>query len=909
MNTFRVCICKDPHADIGTSAERKIRMQTIAENQSTISSDKLKRFVDLVGKKGYPFCPASFTSNHCRRDTFQQAQLFVLTFSSENKYVQKHCPDLTFEDIRRKSKQYQLPILFAYQMYAWFAEQWAFSVVFLNETPMYDIKEAEVMQEALMTIFPEADRMHSGVIDLRFGGFEVLHFDEAMPTINLYMVLMNMTLYLKNQYGQTNYKRNLIAFAHETGIVLDGRNLPIISVEEDSAEKVEKLDMNVDENSDRISHQKNDKNSPSPTIYIEGHGEKLSKLSRLNYHVHFNENIGHESYMAKTKVHQPYRSDIIATLGFNCKLFHEFASAHNNRKLSFQELFGIATNLTRIETGGKVFQAILGVNPILTQEVSLDSWKYYLFWLKDRNPYPCNSFCPYCESCNHGRNILSTCKPKPHQIERICAEEELVSLEEAHEDFESKFYEAVESDKKIWHVIQSQTAIGKTQTILELLQNNPELKVLIAVPTNKLKREVQNRARDAGVELVVSPSLHEVGEELPKRIWNKIERKMEAGKPLKPYISKIIESKANKKSDLKYIQRLKDYLKEQDSFYGYEGSAVTTHRRIASVNLSKYDLIIIDEDYVFSTILADRSEISISALKKLRNRLQKNDLLWNKVNQILKLKNRSDFFALDEIDYDKRYDKINSKINLHSLCDGTHFCRCEGNQEDEDRIVFTKPPRLPSGMKYIMLSATASKEICAYCFGEENVQFYACKKAELCGTLNQYYEESMSRNYLKEHPERFEQIKAWSGCEHTITFKKYIQYCTDELYFGNCVGSDTLKGEDINVIGTPHQPEWIYKLFAFSLDLDFDGDLITNSIVLHNGYRFRFTTFDNKWLRKIQFYVIETDLEQAVGRARLLRCDATVNVFSNFPLSQAILKESDCTKNRLSQNNRFSKAD
>ena len=36
-----------------------------------------------------------------------------------------------------------------------------------------------------------------------------------------------------------------------------------------------------------------------------------------------------------------------------------------------------------------------------------------------------------------------------------------------------------------------------------------------------------------------------------------------------------------------------------------------------------------------------------------------------------------------------------------------------------------------------------------------------------------------------------------------------------------------------------------------------------------------------------------TDLEQAVGRARLLRCDATVNLFSNFPLRQAILKESE----------------
>ena len=65
----------------------------------------------------------------------------------------------------------------------------------------------------------------------------------------------------------------------------------------------------------------------------------------------------------------------------------------------------------------------------------------------------------------------------------------------------------------------------------------------------------------------------------------------------------------------------------------------------------------------------------------------------------------------------------------------------------------------------------------------------------------------MSRLYLEEHPERLEQIKEWTENPHTITFMKYEQYCTDQLYFGNCMGCDTLKGENIDVIGTPHQPE------------------------------------------------------------------------------------------------------
>ena len=83
------------------------------------------------------------------------------------------------------------------------------------------------------------------------------------------------------------------------------------------------------------------------------------------------------------------------------------------------------------------------------------------------------------------------------------------------------------------------------------------------------------------------------------------------------------------------------------------------------------------------------------------------------------------------------------------------------------------------------------------------------------------------------------------------------------------------------------------------LGFEVAADLNPCSSVTHNGYRFRFATFDDEILRMIQLYIIETDLEQAIGRARLLRCDAIVNLFSNFPLRQAILKESEYDKKQL----------
>ena len=62
-------------------------------------------------------------------------------------------------------------------------------------------------------------------------------------------------------------------------------------------------------------------------------------------------------------------------------------------------------------------------------------------------------------------------------------------------------------------------------------------------------------------------------------------------------------------------------------------------------------------------------------------------------------------------------------------------------------------------------------------------------------------------------------------------------------------------------------------------------------------------TYKDEKMRRLQFYFIESELEQAVGRARLLRFPCNVHLFSNFPLRQAILmqdkymvtKESQCT--------------
>ena len=214
----------------------------------------------------------------------------------------------------------------------------------------------------------------------------------------------------------------------------------------------------------------------------------------------------------------------------------------------------------------------------------------------------------------------------------------------------------------------------------------------------------------------------------------------------------------------------------------------------------------------------------------------------------------------------------------------------------EDTIAFLKPAEFPAE-KYIMVSATADRDICRQFFGEDNVNFYECKKAEYMGTLNQYPQRSMSRSSIKSDQGIVRRLMKRFGMsgDRVITF---MSQNIGELHFGNTEGSNALEGEDILVIGTPYHAEFLYKLVAFAMGMDFDEDEeMEFQIAEHNGYRFQFKTYQNEDLRAVQFWMLESELEQAVGRARLLRNECEVHLFSNFPLSQSkIIEDFDYRK-------------
>ena len=188
-------------------------------------------------------------------------QLFALRFNG----------GVSFDEFMQKCVEYNLPVLFAYSQFSSTPEQERFTAVFLNDVSVEQPKAAEIMLDALLVIFPEADPRCKDVCQIYFGGKRLLHFDESMPTINIEFLIRNMCLYLKDRYGD-NYKRKVIEFFDRTGVALTDKKM---------------LDVSVVEPLKAFESIRNESLSPmSNVIYIIENGSYFRVRRTRNYLLH-----------------------------------------------------------------------------------------------------------------------------------------------------------------------------------------------------------------------------------------------------------------------------------------------------------------------------------------------------------------------------------------------------------------------------------------------------------------------------------------------------------------------------------------------------------------------------------------------------------------------------------------------
>jgi hypothetical protein len=542
----------------------------------------------------------------------------------------------------------------------------------------------------------------------------------------------------------------------------------------------------------------------------------------------------------------------------------------NGMWLYHQQLFGLATNLIYTEGG---FQLMIKTMEKFNEEGKTQYTQNNFNILPYINkvkypPLPIHSFSPFKED-NDLHDIISTTRDIRGLIETLEPIQK-IKITEAEELMIRKFEEIINHGKlgKIY-LFSLPTAIGKTECFTET-------RATIALPTHDLKNEIGQRMK---IDYLKTPD--PIGFE-NESINQKIQYYYSIGLPKKAM--GILYHMINPKNSMSYsseeIEIARKHLSELIESNSSPKAVLTTHKRALFTDYG-HDTIIFDEDPLNS--LLEIKKMEITDLYQLFLGSSKKEI--KTICEHLQSSTEGEIKATPtfSFDIDDLIDSISStglETNVFEFFDSSFYIKTGSNT-----VHYVVKRNLPIDKKVIIMSATIPIYIYQKLFGDR-VEVIDIRDVEQTGTITQYTQRSCSREGLKRYVGT---ISKEVGELPVITFNScgiHFKNPVKKMYFGNCSGYDSLKGIDIAVVGTPHRNTIQYFLTAKVLGVEYKTTETTMSHqkIEYNGFRFKFKCFDNEDLREIQLSLIESDLIQAVGRARTLRTSAHVDLYSSFPL-------------------------
>lgn len=556
-----------------------------------------------------------------------------------------------------------------------------------------------------------------------------------------------------------------------------------------------------------------------------------------------------------------------------CELYRNFADGKN---LSIDELYLIASNMRTVGGGKKKFLEKVRKTDIEWAGIFAAFRKSRIYGLS------CE-MCRYKDRCDHCENMISTAKPESNRIIKL-REEDYCTLKEAESDLFHNFIDAVYSNDKDIHIIKAQTSLGKTRMIIDFMRRNPEKKFIIVAPTYNLKNQIYSDVKSSGITNIFNtPDIKEYC--ISDEIIEHVERCYNIGAGIKviPFLRKIKNRLKETEPDYRNISM---YLDDCEKAKNYDGNIVTSHSRFLYMSLEKYTdyHIIIDED-IMRTLL-DIESVSINKLIQFKKTL---NLPASVVSKI-------DFLCDCRTSREKKYvcckrigslegmfgevtDLNKVDVNLYGLLQSECFA-----VDDED-VYFLDEKFLPE-VKMIIMSATVDSTLYQMLYSRRKIHFYECRKAKYMGKVIQYTDYSYSRFFFNENEQIVDELRKRTENQVVITLNCIEDKFNTKYHFGNVEGLNDNRGKDIAVIGLPNLNNVVYALYAMRMGYMGDVHMCCRRIK-YNNCDFRLNTFEDKIIRRIQLWLLSSQLEQAVGRARLLRENCTVTVFSGFPVEQA----------------------
>lgn len=820
----------------------------------------------LIGDNGHAFLPGHLVGGNSASNCVGM-QVFGLDFDD----------GITFAEIQKRCERYHLPIAFAYHTFRSSEEQERFRVVFVHETLIEDMFIVKIVMQIFHKLFPESDKNCTNPDRLYLGGKRIIYCDETAA----FALVQLLPFFHKALDENQHYKRNLENFCSKQKILMINNKAAM-----GDGNVLATLVENGDFTDSAIIHIIGE-TTKSPFFVIE-RGK-------------------HQSNIRQAKIKQK-RIDI-SSGNSGCHLLDDFLSGI---EVNHQEKYIIITNLRHINGGEKMF---LGTLEKYYDEETLEKWKTALKYMCGYKPMRCSAdVCPYFASCYQSGTILDTLSTNRKVYKT--REEVYYPLEEAVTCLKENLEAAYRHHGIGIHLIKAQTSIGKTTQYIDLIRRYSKDRFLIALPTNILKKQVTEDLERSGIaktEIFMTSSVSDSA--FFKDEWERIKEAHKKGiHHIKTPVLKETLEKIKKDPDKRAIVEECERLIEGIDGRKDERVIVTTHAALMQMPdtfLSQFT-VIIDEDILQLAVFNQIYTVSIECLKRVKEygipgyAQIAGQMLAAKEKEYRKISSIDNLFPLSEEQMMEL--ACGADDNVNDMKKAEAFVKVKDLQSDVGIIKYFCPHKF-SAQKYIILSATLNENVYRRYFnGMMSVYAYETKSVAYRGKVIQYTYHSLGRRDLSGKMEVFGFARRIAGQEklEIITFKegnsiKGVSHMnTKDLHFGNTTGINSLSGKNLGVVGTPYRVEESYKLVAAYLGADVNQEIDANPRlrrVEYKGYSFCITTYHNELLREVQLYALESELEQCVGRARLLRNDCTVYVFSAFPCEQAEMRMGNYLQN------------
>lgn len=877
------------------------KIQKTICNDENIKELDFDTFVELVGNQG-ALWKSSFMIGGAKNINYKCAYMLSLDFDN----------GLSINDFLKHSKDLGLEPTFIYETYSSTKDFNRFRAIWRLKEPIELPQLKNALQLMLMEVFEGCDEACKDLSRLWVGGKNI-SFYKSWNVLNIDNLLNALINVIDKKATANNFTRDMKAFCKKIGINIYNK-MPFI-LKSPKSDVICEEHYNIYYREVRKKHQILD-------IYKY---DNLEFSFTNSYNLDKNKNVS--SKVQSIKGEKPKRIKIdFERLSTKCELFGDFLKGDI---LSHKEIQHISFNLYDCEGYPTLLKDTLVSN-------SYNNWENkYNTYVSAVNynylPTSCNTYCKYCQTCGSPKNIKDKYYQREGKAKKIF-DIPTITLEEA----EKKLREIPSIIKNItkddFLAFCGVVGVGKTELFIDMDLSN----TMIGVTNHKLGEELYQRLSvrtDLNLLYVKPLELKNMPEELKKTIndyydfgivgevktlvFDEIKRlnqlNREKGEAYPIYYKDLIE----------YVTQLSKIPKASTLLF--------THHRISFGNhSSKVDTIILDEDFLrtFINYGSYETDILLKDLKNLRAWLSKFDRKNSKYydDYLELLQYFTEFYdCVDEcsgkwIKNPLKNISLNPKFvrmiinyikeNINKL-DTNMFklLNAEAISIEENGYIHTingEAIKELEGYKIVCMSATLDEKIhtsfIKRYLPNKNIIYKTIENTELKGNIYCNCSYAWSREGLKaltsKSSKELERILNSDKYTNIITFKDnklldVSNYNKSKItHFGACEGLDRYKGQDLCVIGTPHTNCKIYEGYYFLLT---ENNPVSETWrvkrVQKYGYEFDLNTYESEFdsfLTDIQLYFVYSELIQAVGRARALRMNVNVYVYSALPLPNSI---------------------